>query len=84
MIFDALEHLMDAFTHAKPVDQIDQIQVGQLPVQAVDLDVDVADLLRRDLQVDGRLDGSGSRLQISVIEKTIVGYLSVGNDSCAF
>ena len=75
MIFDALEHLVNSFSHAEPVDQVDQIQVRQLPVQAVDLDVDVADLLGRDFQVDGGLDGSRSGLEISVIQKTVVGNL---------
>ena len=81
MIFDALEHLVNSFSHAEPVDQVDQIQVRQLPVQAVDLDVDVADLLGRDFQVDSSLDGSRSGLEISVIQKTVVGNLGGGKDA---
>jgi hypothetical protein len=46
---------MYAFPHAEPVDQVDQVQIRQLTVQSVDLDVDVAHFLARDLKIDGSL-----------------------------
>ena len=51
MILNSLKHLVNSLPHAQPVDEVDQVQIGQLTVQAVDLHVDVADLLAADLKI---------------------------------
>jgi hypothetical protein len=75
VIFNTLEHLVNSFSHAKSVHQIDQVQVRKLTIQAVDLDVDVADLFCRDLQINRSLNGTRPCLQISLIQQTVIGNL---------
>ena len=52
MVFDALEHWVYSLAQTQPVNQIDQIQIRELTVEAVDLHVNVADLLGCNFQVD--------------------------------
>lgn len=59
VVLHALEHLTHALADTQPVDQVDEVEVGQLAVQALHLHVEVRHLGRRELQVDGSLDRAG-------------------------
>ena len=52
------------FSPTEPDGQVEEVQVGQLAVETLQLEVEVADLLAWQLQVDGRLDGPAASWQI--------------------
>ena len=67
MVFDILEHRPNSFSRAQPVDQVDQVEVWQLAVEALHLDVEVSHGGFRDLQVNGGLNGASPCRQVPVI-----------------
>ena len=52
------------FSPTEPDSQVEEVQVGQLAVETLQLEVEVADLLTWQLQVDGRLDGPAASWKI--------------------
>ena len=67
MVFYILEHLSDAFPRAQPVHKVDQIEVGKLAVEALDLQVEVSYGRVCNLQVDRSLDGTSPSRQVTMI-----------------
>jgi hypothetical protein len=54
----------DLLTLAQPDGQVEQIQVGQLAVQPFQLQVEMANILTRQLQINGRLNRPTPRWQV--------------------
>ena len=55
---------LDADFAAQPRRRVDEVEVRQLAVQALDLDIEPAQLLVTQFEVQGRLDGAAAAAQL--------------------
>ena len=71
VILPLVEHAAHPLPAHQPRHQVHQVQVGQLPVQSLQLEVDVGRELGGELQVDGGLDAAGAGGEVAGVQDAL-------------